>query len=318
MVRGARLRRTWRQHQVIVERGGQRIAVHAGRHLGRHEGTCARMLLVPAMTRNLSRLQGAHFAPGTQGIALFGGAFRMVAHAARRTLPQAIGMVEQHQGMRRHRRRMGRARVAGTKKPAHPAARQQAAHEGRIGLVMLHHELALRIAFRFKKIRIHILEGMGQDAVAAYPFIQQQLDDLDIALAAKHARIDALFHDGKYIGEYQLIAGQAAIAVAGAGLGDDAAHAAQLALVGDHIERGRQAPPGWPAASRHGATRTARDTRCRRKWLAGQTRSAVSGRPPAAWAWPPGASAGGGSRPTHGPARKMLKNRRRHRPSPPP
>ena len=219
------------------------------------------MLLVPAMTRNLSRLQGAHFAPGTQGIALFGGAFRMVAHAARRTLPQAIGMVEQHQGMRRHCRRMGRARVAGTKKPAHPAARQQAAHEGRIGLVMLHHELALRIAFRFKKSRIGILEGMGQDAVAAYPFIEQQLDDLDIALAAKHARIDALFHDGKYIGEVQLIAGQAAIAVAGTGLGDDAAHAAQMALVGDHIERGRQRHQAgqWQAGMARHAQHAIRD-----------------------------------------------------------
>ena len=73
------------------------------------------MFFVPAMARDLARLQLAHLVPRGQGIALFGGPVGMVAHAIGPVLAQSIAMIEQHQGMRRLR--VGIGVIVGTEKP---------------------------------------------------------------------------------------------------------------------------------------------------------------------------------------------------------
>ena len=62
---------------------------------------------------------------------------------------------------------------------------------------MLHDKLALRIRLRLEEIGKRILKGMRQHGIAAYPFVEQGLDDIDIRQAPEDARIAALFHDGE-------------------------------------------------------------------------------------------------------------------------
>jgi len=234
--------RARRQHAIIIKGGGNGIAMHAllplPQGIGGHERPRARMFLIPAMARHLARLQLSHFVPRRQGVALFRRAVRVIAHGVRHVFPQAIGVVEQHQGMRR----LGMCiRIAlGTEKPGDAAALEQSPHEGRVGFIVLHDKFALRIRLRLEEIGKRILEGMRQHRIAAYPLIDQGLDDLDIRQAPEDARIAAFFHDGEGVRQHQLIAGQRAIAVTGAGLRDEAADAAQLPLVGDYIDSGRQ------------------------------------------------------------------------------
>ena len=92
-------------------------------------------------------------------------------------------------------RRLGMSiRLAlGTKKPGDAAALEQAPHECRIGFIVLHDKLALRIRLRLEEIGKRILEGMRHYRIAAYPFIEQGLDDFDIRQAPEDARITAFF-----------------------------------------------------------------------------------------------------------------------------
>ena len=94
------------------------------------------------------------------------------------------------------------------------------------------------LARRQRRLDIERQAGR-QDAVALAPFFEQQLHDLQFVLVEKHARIDALVHQRQRVAQHQLISGQAAIALAGAGFGDDAAHAAQGAPVGHDLQLGR-------------------------------------------------------------------------------
>ncbi|OEZ48412.1 hypothetical protein JAB1_34690 [Janthinobacterium sp. MP5059B] len=220
--------RARRQHAVIIEGGGNSIAMHAllppPQGIGSHERPRARVLFIPAMARHLARLQLAHFAPRRQGIALLRGAVSVIAHGVRHVFPQAVGMVEHHQGMRRLGMRVRTS--LSTKKPGNAAALEQSPHEGSIGFIVLHDKLSLRIRLRLEEIGKRILKGVRQHSIAAYPFVEQGLDDLDIRQAPEYARIAALFHDGEGVRQHQLVAGQRAIAVTGTRLRDDAANTA--------------------------------------------------------------------------------------------
>jgi hypothetical protein len=72
------------------------------------------------------------------------------------------------------------------------------------------------------------------------PFVEQDLHDLQLALVAENAAVGALFHDRQRIADPQLVGGQRAVAIAGTGLGHDAADAAQLAAVGHELDFGGQ------------------------------------------------------------------------------
>lgn len=234
--------------QVVVQRRGERVAaralVHVAARGGRHELRGAGILVVPAVTRGDARLQAARGAPGTDGVAAVRHAVAVVTHRAGRVLRQAVRVVEQHQRVR------GRAVVRGVdgaaaaaSRPEHPrdaAPLEQAAHERGVRLVVLHGLFARReLAHVEQRIEFEF-EGVGQHRVRLAPFVAQHLHDLQLVLVAEHAAVGALFHHGEHVAQDQLVAGQAAVGVARARLGDDAAHAAEHAAVGDELQFGRQ------------------------------------------------------------------------------
>jgi hypothetical protein len=170
----------------------------------------------------------------------------VIAHGAGAVFGQARGIVEQHQRVGRHvicggpGAGGGVQGAAGPHIPAHAAAAQQARHEMGVAFVVLHGLFARRKQGAVEQGIERVVKGAAQHGISAPPFVEQHLHDIEFALGAENAAVDALFHDGHGVAQHQLVSGQAAVAVAGARFGDDAADAAQLAAVGDQLELGRQ------------------------------------------------------------------------------
>jgi hypothetical protein len=234
--------------QVVVQRGGQAVAAGAlvgvAAAAGGHELGPRGVFIVPAVAGGDARLQAARSGPGSDGVAAVGGAVAVVAHLAGGIARQAVRVVEQHQRVRRRavvqRVDGGGAAAAGPEQPGDAAPLEQAAHEGGVGFVVLHRLFARRELAHVEQRVEFELEGAGQHRVRVAPFVAQQLHDLELVVVAEDAAAAALFHDGEDVAQHQLVGGQAAVGVAGARFGDDAAHAAQLAAVGHELQFRRQ------------------------------------------------------------------------------
>lgn len=128
--------------------------------------------------------------------------------------------------------------------PAQAAPFPQAAQEHRIGFVILHDEFARLIRPGHQQPEI---EEARQDRVFLQPFLEQDTGDIDLADLPENTRIGAHVHQRKRVADDQLIACQAAVALALGRLRDDATYRMQIAPVGHELKlrgHGNQALQG--------------------------------------------------------------------------
>jgi hypothetical protein len=223
-----------RVDEVVVQAGREAVAqlalvVEAG-FLGR--GRAGRDV-VPALAADAPRRQRAHRVPGRDDVARLGRMVAVEAHLAAGIFLQRRGVVEQDQRVQGCLVVAALGGRAGLDEPCQAAPLPQAAQEGARRLVVLHGEFACRIGLEVAEV---VGEGARGHRVGLAEFLEQDRRDVDFAGVAEHARIARLVEQAERVAHDELVRGQAAIALAFGRRGDDAAHGAQAAAVGDKLQ----------------------------------------------------------------------------------